>query len=590
MSEGAADKRRDVIQYSIGLEKELMKAKRAEKVLREVERRYLALMESAVFLHIILGSDGTFRMMNRRAESFFGFQLKTGVDVALYSLVGSGYEKEAESALAAALEKPVRVVLPAIRADGSLGWLDMEFSSAPYQGGPSIQVLAADISGLLEGQTEGIPFASLPDSEVSPAYALPLLNCCPGLLCFAVNRKGLLLYSTRGYREIAKRFLGHECAPGFPYPANLETPFDMELQDLIRDALQGNTQMSALIEKGLEGDNRWNVTAAPLTSATGEVIGVVVHLTATGRVERRVVEPQSPLEERQVELLNAMPGLLCLVDEEGVCAEVNARFLSVLKLAREDVVGRPFADLTSGFLDGQKVGKSSFEGLECRVCTKDGEVFSLEVSGARVKWGNAEMTLVSCVDNTKLRRVQEQLARLSTTDVFTGVLNRQGMERVINEEIGRAVLYRYSLSLLLLNVDGFRRLNAEAGYTRGDRVLRDLASTLKSHIRQTDFLGRWGGDEFVILTPAPLAVAVRLAETLRGVTRNTPSNGTPLTLSAGVAEYRKSMDISALVTAAYGAMMEAKRVGGDRVVQTKEKNEDTVEYSESRNYVHQNSM
>ncbi|MDR2523426.1 MAG: diguanylate cyclase [Synergistaceae bacterium] len=596
MSEDASNRRRDVVQYSIELEKELMKVRRSEKVLREMERRYLTLMESSVFLHVVLGPNGTFRMMNRRAESFFGFQLKTGVDVALYSLVGSGYEKEAESAMAAAANGPNHVVLPAIRADGSLGWLDMEFSPASYQGEPAVLVLAADVSGLLEGRTEGMPFASLPDSEVSPAYALPLLNCCPGLLCFAVNRKGLLLYSTRGYREIAKRFLEHECAPGFPYPVSLETPFDMELQDLIHDALQGGTRMSALVEKSSEGNNRWNVTAAPLVSATGVIMGAVVHLTAVGRVEQPETpkeeaqtvsekpEVQSPPEqggsekirERQAELLNAMPRPFCLVDEEGLCAEVNDRFLGVLKLTRDEVVGQPFANLSDDLGENlaerflQAIGAGiSFEGLEWRVCAKDGEVFFWEISGFRVRWGDAEMILVSCADQTKLRRAEEQLVRLSIMDVSTGVLNRQGMERVINEEIGRAALYRSSLSLLLLNVDGFRRLNAEAGHTGGDRAMRDLAAGLKSRVRQTDFLGRWGGDEFVILTPVPLAAAARLAETLLGFARNTSFEGNSLTLSAGVAEFGESMNISAVTAAAYEAMTEAKRTGGDRVVQVK---------------------
>jgi diguanylate cyclase (GGDEF)-like protein len=175
------------------------------------------------------------------------------------------------------------------------------------------------------------------------------------------------------------------------------------------------------------------------------------------------------------------------------------------------------------------------------------------------------------VDNTKLRRTEEQLKRVSTTDASTGTLNRQGMERALGTEMERAVRYRGSLAIIMLDIDGFRQLNERLGYSASDRVLRDLASAMKSRINMTDFLGRWGGDEFMILTPLPLAAAAQLAEKLRDMVQHmTFGEDSHLTLSGGIAAFNKSMDVSSFVGAAYDAMLDAKISGGNRTVQARE--------------------
>jgi diguanylate cyclase (GGDEF)-like protein len=94
-----------------------------------------------------------------------------------------------------------------------------------------------------------------------------------------------------------------------------------------------------------------------------------------------------------------------------------------------------------------------------------------------------------------------------------------------------------------------------------------VAAAIKARIRNVDYLGRWGGDEFMLLTPSPLATSFQLAEKLRDmVQHNSFGENRFLTLSAGVAEYQKPIDVSTLVAMAYDAMTEAKRSGGNRAV------------------------
>lgn len=586
---------------TIELERELMKARRTEKVLHEMEQRYLSLMDSEVFLYFILAPSGLLRLMNRRSEEFLGFQLKFGVEVTLQSLSGPGYTSEVDSMLKTTLEKSSHATMPLIRADGTPGWLEMELTWTTYQGEPSIQILASDISDLMKG-TAALPFPAPgprpSGGDSSPSYAFHMLNCCPGLLCFAVDRNGILLYATRGYREVARRFLGHDCACGHPYPVNLDTAFDMELHELIQDAFLGNTSMTMLVEKGTEGSNRWNVTAAPLSTTHDSVSGAVIHLTPL--VPDAIPVPAAPSNEfdlnagemrelqsflekyefSQLEFLNAIHRMFVVLDDEGVCVEANACFLRMLKEPRENVVGHAFAGLV---MENDPVNEKladrilriiktdSTEEIECKISTGTGEILLLGLNASPIRWGIGGATLISCVDNTRLRRTEEQLKRMSATDSSTGTLNRQGMERALGTEIERAARYKGSLALIMLDIDGFRQLNERVGYAASDRVLKEMATSLKGRIRSTDFLGRWGSDEFMILTPSPIVASAQLAEKLRDmVEHQTFAENVHLTLSAGVAEFRRNMDVSAFVACAYDAMTEAKRSGGNRSVQARQ--------------------
>jgi diguanylate cyclase (GGDEF)-like protein/PAS domain S-box-containing protein len=584
------------LRQALELEKELRRTKRAEKVLREMERRYLRLMDSAVFLYAVLTPEGVFRLLNRRAEEFLGFRLQSGAELTLHSLSGPGYLQEVDSMLKEALEAPTHVTFPVIRADDSLGWLDMEFSRSVYQGDVSIQIIASDITDLMKGKTDGLAFPSPSGGKDSVnACAVPILNSCPGFLCFAVDKKGDLLYATRGYQEISKRFLGHECVRGRLYPGDTGTAFAAELRALVQDAILGRTTLSSIVEESRTGSKQWNVTAAPLTGpGSGEILGAVVHLTSllnpSGTAEKGLSgqEPagQKPAgHERgalpQASFLNAVPEMLCVLDDKGRCVEANTRFLSVLKIPRDGVVGRPFGDLT---LQGDFVNERFAERIaqairggfsapvECKIRAGDDEILFLSLRGAPLRREADTVTLVACTDNTKLRRTEEQLRRVSATDASTGLLNRRGMERKLSAEIGRVSSRGEPLSLILLDVDNFRGLNERAGYAAGDQVLRDLAVALKSYVRPADFLGRWGGDEFMLLTCLSAASACRKAEAILGMARSgsfgDPGDGkekNKLTLSAGVAGYRQGMDVAAFVASVYDAMSVSKRNGGDRV-------------------------
>ena len=168
------------------------------------------------------------------------------------------------------------------------------------------------------------------------------------------------------------------------------------------------------------------------------------------------------------------------------------------------------------------------------------------------------------------RRV-EKFRRLSDTDALTGLSNRRAFEERLRQEWLRAQRYHVPLSLLVIDIDGLKRINDRHGHGTGDRVLRAAAYAMKTAMRAPDVGARWGGDEFAILAPnTSLASAEQLAQRLLGlVSDGTHLPDARLTASIGIAtlapERSASMSLDRLWQLADAALYEAKHAGGNRL-------------------------
>jgi diguanylate cyclase (GGDEF)-like protein len=169
----------------------------------------------------------------------------------------------------------------------------------------------------------------------------------------------------------------------------------------------------------------------------------------------------------------------------------------------------------------------------------------------------------------RLRRSQEELARLATQDQLTTVLNARAFADRLTQELERNRRYPRALSLLYLDLDNFKVINDSHGHQTGDAVLRLVADAMRTSVRQADVVGRLGGDEFAVLMPETDALladaaAKRLAASLRTVFKGTPS----VTASIGVVSCTATdANTDDLLRRADQAMYDAKRLGKDRVVQ-----------------------
>jgi len=179
----------------------------------------------------------------------------------------------------------------------------------------------------------------------------------------------------------------------------------------------------------------------------------------------------------------------------------------------------------------------------------------------------AEARAELAAKNVLLEAQKVQLEELATTDALTGAYNRRKLNESFLAEIERSRRSGHPLSLLILDIDHFKRVNDTHGHEAGDEVLVVLAGLLRAGIRATDSLARWGGEEFVVLSPdVALEGEAVLAERLRAAAaaHDHASVGT-VTVSLGVAQHRPGETPDQLFARADEALYRAKEGGRDRV-------------------------
>ncbi len=173
----------------------------------------------------------------------------------------------------------------------------------------------------------------------------------------------------------------------------------------------------------------------------------------------------------------------------------------------------------------------------------------------------------------KLGDTLGQLRQLATTDQLTGLLNRREFDRLLAEEVERALRFEHPFVLVLLDLDHFKDINDQHGHPAGDAVLRTVAARITGTVRTIDRVARIGGEEFaVLLMETSLEEAAAAAQRLVEVVRGEPVSASdgirlPVTISVGVAVApTHAKESAALIEAADKALYAAKRAGRNRMV------------------------
>lgn len=193
----------------------------------------------------------------------------------------------------------------------------------------------------------------------------------------------------------------------------------------------------------------------------------------------------------------------------------------------------------------------------------------LLVNGDRIKIGPSILKFLSGADAEA--KYHEEIYRMTIVDGLTQIHNKRALFEALEKELMRARRYERDLSLLMFDIDFFKRINDQYGHLAGDHVLRELARIVQERIRREEVFARYGGEEFVILLPeTPLPGAAALAESLRARVANHSfvfqGERIPVTVSIGTALLGENDKVASdLIQRADEKLYEAKRGGRNRV-------------------------
>jgi diguanylate cyclase (GGDEF)-like protein len=225
-----------------------------------------------------------------------------------------------------------------------------------------------------------------------------------------------------------------------------------------------------------------------------------------------------------------------------------------------------------------KAKKGEVSSVECLVVSKDGTEIWYHTTFIPSRDENDQIRYIiaSSVDNTEAiserKELEAKLHYMASHDSLTGLYNRHVLEDRLEYEIKRSTRYQHSLSVLMIDIDHFKRVNDTYGHHIGDLVLQGFAKRLEASIRNSDYISRYGGEEFVAVLPeTPTTEAKELAERIRREVSEHPfpienKLNISLTISIGISTLSDHCRTKTeLITAADFALYASKKAGRNQI-------------------------
>jgi diguanylate cyclase (GGDEF)-like protein/PAS domain S-box-containing protein len=263
------------------------------------------------------------------------------------------------------------------------------------------------------------------------------------------------------------------------------------------------------------------------------------------------------------------------ITSQGKLVDANVQLAKILGYEQNEIIGQPIKSFIAPEDQDRvlaNIRDGSESNIEHKMLRKDGSRVLVESHGQTIVQGGIPIRLTAIRDITERKLFEVELKHRAHIDYLTGVNNRGYFMEQAELELSRAVRYGSPLSLYMLDVDFFKKVNDSHGHKVGDLVLIKLAEVCGQTLREVDIIGRLGGEEFAILLPETnLAKANEVAERLREAIAKAKvplESGLPLhfTVSIGVTSLvSKDDNLDVLLNRADKALYEAKEKGRNRV-------------------------
>jgi len=364
----------------------------------------------------------------------------------------------------------------------------------------------------------------------------------------------------------------------------------LSVQDFAKFSLNSPSQFKALLEgKTLiiegeafckDGTLRFvEISARRLPD--GNFQGIVRDITERKRTENQLRQLSRAVKHS--------PASIVITDMKGNIEYVNLKFTALTGFTFDEVLGKIPPNMFGSSEMPPEVSTGHWQTIrageewrgEMLNCRKNGETYWEAVSISPITDPNGTITHFVAVSEDitsrkeaeeKIQRLNAGLEQLAMTDHLTSLYNRRYFMQRGTEEFKRAWRTNQPLALLMLDIDHFKRVNDTHGHEAGDMTLQQIAAALKSSLRETDILGRMGGEEFAILLPSTLLeeaglLAERIRQSVGNMLFEIPGASLTITISIGVVVITGDMSgIDDMLRDADATMYRAKRCGGNRVM------------------------
>ncbi len=293
-------------------------------------------------------------------------------------------------------------------------------------------------------------------------------------------------------------------------------------------------------------------------------------------LERKDTERETMFEQVQ-ELSYAVeqsPNTVVITDPNGNIQYVNPKFTQLTGYTSAEVIGK-----NPRILKSNKMPPEVYKDLWGTITSgrewsdeiinkkKNGEFYWEKTLIGPIKNSEGVITHFVSVkeDVTERKMMEAELNILSTTDKLTQAYNRTKFDEIIQKEFAFSRRYNKPLSLVMIDLDHFKGINDTFGHNTGDYVLKTVSGIIKDTIRETDYLVRWGGEEFlVVATSMRLEEARELSERIRNEIEKYAFDQCTVTASLGITQYKTGDTVHTLLQRADAALYLAKNNGRNR--------------------------
>lgn len=326
--------------------------------------------------------------------------------------------------------------------------------------------------------------------------------------------------------------------------------------------------------KGSHGARYFQLMVRPLKSDAFE--GVTALLLDVSR--RREAEQESRMLRAAV---SAAPNGFVITDTDAHIEWANPAFTQLTGFTIDEAIGRRPAELVRSGLQTQEFYKALWTTIKAgRVWRgelinrrKDESLYheSLTIAPVSDERGEIRHFVAIKDDISERKRLEAKLIELARTDPLTGLSNRRALMETLAAALDRMRRHPHPLSVLMMDIDFFKRVNDQHGHAAGDRVLKVVANLLRDNIRTSDALGRIGGEEFAIASvetggDAAFELAERIRLAVAATTIDTGNHPIRVTISVGIAVARDHDTADSVLSRADTALYAAKGAGRNRVM------------------------